>query len=149
MKKITFSIVLLLIFFIAGCQNTEYSSAGNQEEHTVSAYTPSAEDVVDMHGEIENEERFKQFLNHVEEEKKDNLRLVRYTTEGDPILYDLAYDAGEIKLTMDSRRDEYGEGSITTATCNSIQTVETGEGADYILENCQDTTDQLILITLE
>lgn len=146
MKKINTIFVLFISFLIAGCQNTENSTIKNLEENNIPDYTPTSEDVVDMHGEIENEERFKEFLNNVGKGQKDSIRVVKYTVEGDPILYDFGYDGEVIKSTTDTRRDKFGEGSINNTTCTSIEVVETTERTDYILEGCENTIDNTVLV---
>jgi len=145
-KKITFIFFLLFTLFIAGCQNTGNSTNSIQEQNDVPDYTPSSEDIVEMHGEIENMERFKEFLNNIEQEQRDNIRVVRYTTEGDPMLHDVEYDGEVIKSTTDTRRDKFGEGSINTTTCTSIEVVETTERTDYILDDCENIKDDIILV---
>ena len=71
MKKINIIFVLFISFLITGCQNTENSTIKNLEQNNIPDYTPASEDVIDMHGEIENKERFREFLNNVEKGKKD------------------------------------------------------------------------------
>lgn len=139
--------LLIIILLIMGCQNIENSTNTNQNQNNISDYNPSSEDVVDMHGEIENKERFKEFLNNVEVGQKDNIRVVRYTIEGDPMLHDLDYDGEVIKSKRDSRRDKFGDGSINTTTCTSIEVIESIERTDYVLEGCENIIDNIILVT--
>ncbi len=150
MKKV-YSIFVLFVLFvsflIAGCQNLESSTNKNLEQDTISEYIPASEDIIDLHGKIENEERFKEFLNHVETGIKDSIRVVRFTEEGDPILHDLAYDGKGIKSTQDTRRDKFGRGSIINTTCTSTEVVETAERTDYILQGCENIKDNTILVT--
>jgi hypothetical protein len=146
MKKINIIFVLFISFFITGCQNTENSTIKNLEQNNIPDYTPASEDVIDMHGEIENKERFREFLNNVEKGKEDSIRVVKYTEEGDPILHDLEYDGEVIKSTTDTRRDKFGEGSLINTTCTSIEVVETTERTDYILEGCKNTIDNTVLV---
>ncbi len=135
------------MLLIAGCQNTDNSTNHTQELKDVPDYIPSSEDVVDMHGEIENMERFEEFLNNVEQGQRDNIRVVRYTTEGDPMLHDLEYKGEVIKSTSDPRRDKFGGGSINTSTCTSVEVVEHTERTEYILDGCGNITDNIILVT--
>src|SRR3954451_13585948 len=109
MKKINSMLVMFISFLMAGCQNTENSTIKNLEQNNIPDYTLASEDVIDMHSEIENKERFREFLNNVEKGKKDSLRIVRYTVEGGPMLHDLEYDGEVIKSTTDTRRDKFGE----------------------------------------
>lgn len=127
MKKKNLLFALFISFFIVGCQNTENSTIKKPEQNNIPDYTPASEDVIDTHGEIQNIERFKEFLNNVERGKKDSLRVVRYTVEGDPMLHDLEYDGEVFKSTTDTRRDKFGEGSMIHTTCTSIEVGETAE----------------------
>lgn len=111
------------------------------------SYKPSNEDIVDTHGDITNQDKFKAFIKNVNEGKKDKIRVVRYTTEGDPMLHDLEYDGETITSTTDSTRDEFGSGKISTATCQSIEVIETSERTDYTLSGCNKTDrDNSILV---
>ncbi|WP_164462104.1 DUF4362 domain-containing protein [Bacillus sp. FJAT-42376] len=84
-------------------------------------YTPSSEDIINTHGEIKNFERFAEFTEHAEKGIKDQIRIVSYTTEGDPILQDLEFDGKLIKLRHDSSRDQYGSEEVTYASCKAIE----------------------------
>lgn len=108
-------------------------------------YISSLEDIVETHGELENKTRFDEFINHVYQGKEDHIRVVRYTKEGDPILHDLEYDGEIVKLIIDTRRDQYSQGSITQTTCTSIEEVETNESTEYILKDCERIGDKNIL----
>jgi hypothetical protein len=121
---------VLLLILISGC-----------------SYNPSEEDIVDSHGDITNIEKFMKFVENVNQGREDKIRVVRYTIEGDPILHDLEYDGEIITSTTDTTRDEYGNGSVSTATCKSINVKETAETTDYILSGCDKTDrDNSILV---
>lgn len=128
MKKAT--CLMFVLLFLSGC-----------------SYTPSDEDIVDTHSEITNVEKFMKFVKNVEEGKKDKIRVVRYTIEGDPMLHDLKYDGKTITSRTDSTRDEFGSGEISTATCESIDVIETSGGTEYRLSGCDLTNrDNSILV---
>lgn len=146
MRKINIVSVLLFSFFIAGCQNTGSTAIKKTEQHNIPDYIPTTEDILERHGEIENKERLKDFLNHVEKGQKDRIRVVRYTVEGDPILHDLDYDGVVIKSTKDKRRDKFGVGSVEDTTCTSIEMVEATERTDYNLVGCENQIDNTVLV---
>ncbi len=111
------------------------------------SYQPSEEDIVDTHGDITNLEIFMEFIENVQEGKEDKIRVVRYTTEGDPILHDLEFDGEVITSKVDSTRDEFGSGKVSTAACQSIDVIETHERTEYSLTGCSKTNrDNSILI---
>ncbi len=122
----------LTAFIIAGCQPDESTTAPKPSLE----YNQSPSDIVDMHGEITNLDTFFTFLENVSDGKKDKIRVVRYTEEGDPMLHDLEYDGKSIISTTDTRRDTYGSGEITTVSCESVATEETAERTDYTLTGC-------------
>jgi hypothetical protein len=135
MKRMLAVPILLITIVIVGCQDK------------VPKYKPSPEDVVNRYVEVENVERFQEFYHNVLNGKKDAVRVVNYTTEGDPLLHDLEYDGDVIKSTFDTRRDKFGEGSLHTATCNAIEVIETSQRTEYLLEGCGDYGyDEIITI---
>ena len=147
MKKAILLCILFIALITAGCQNEENLANTTGKQNNVPDYIPSSEDIVDMHGEIENKERFEEFLDNVGKDQKDSIRVVSYTEEGDPMIHNLEYDGAVIKSTTDTRRDKFGEGSINNTSCTSVETVETKERTDYILEGCDNTIDNIILVT--
>lgn len=130
-----------LFFILSACQETQ---SGEQE---FPPYHPATDDIVDTHGDIENIERFHQFIENIKNNNADETRIVRFTTEGDPIIQDLNFDGEVIETTLDSRRDGYGPGSLDTTTCQSIKVEEKAERTDYLLTDCkQPNIDKLILV---
>lgn len=112
MKRMFAISILFITIVIAGCQDK------------VSKYKPSSEDVINRYVEVENVERFQEFYHNVLNGKEDTVRVVNYTTEGDPLLHDLEYNGDVIKSTFDTRSDKFGEGNLHTATCNAIEVIE-------------------------
>lgn len=96
-----FLALLFLAFIISGCQS-----------NITTDYEPESGDILDEHGDITNLDKFNAFVDHVQQGKKDKIRIVHYTIEGDAILQDLDFDGKSIHSTFDSTRDEYGSGSI-------------------------------------
>lgn len=126
MKKLLLLILLLIV--VAGCSNKN-------------GYTPSKKDIVEKHGELKNFKRLDEFVENIRRTHEDGVRVVRYTIEGDPIIFDLIYNGKNIKLTSDTTRDEYGEGDINTTTCKSFQKAETEVNIKYHLSGCQMTNE--------
>ncbi len=148
MKKIYCLVMVTTFFILAGCQNAENTVENEitSDNEAIFDFVPSSEDVISMHGDIENIERFETFFNNVENGEKDKIRIVNYTTEGDPILQEVDYDGENIKITTDSRRDRYGQGGISQNTCQEIDVVEKLERTDYLLEGCKNQLDNMLLV---
>lgn len=114
---------------------------GFHPSQSLSEYIPSDEDIVSMHGKVTNANRFNLFLKHVQKAEFDEIRIVHYTVEGDPILHDLIYNGNEIHSTLDTRRDKFGEGEIGSTICKSI--VESK--SEYVLKDCKNPVHTYLL----
>jgi hypothetical protein len=115
--------VCTMFLFILGCTNSNTAD-----------YTPAKTDIVTKNsGDIENESRLKEFIKNTETGKKDTIRVVAYTKEGDPILTDLTFNGKQLEVTEDNTRDEYGNGGIRTLTCEKIIV----ESKKYSMTGCE------------
>lgn len=94
-------------------------------------------EIVETHGQLQNIVRLDAFINNVKKDKKDKVRLTRYTTEGDPIYHDLDYADSKLTFTMDTREDEFGQGAVTKSICKGIQKQELETETNYILTGCE------------
>lgn len=149
MKKILF--LILVSVFVTACQSngsTNDSTKGDiTEREDIPVYSQTAEDIVNMHGDITNINRFFTFLENVEQGRKDEIRVVSYTEEGDPILHNLDFDGKVIESSNDKRRDGFGPRTIYTSTCKSIELEEKEERTDYTLTGCKPAIhDNIILV---
>jgi Domain of unknown function (DUF4362) len=123
---------LFLVMLVGGCDEP-----GDQVEIEVGKpFTPASDDVVNRHGEIKNLDQFEAFFENVQNGKKDRIRIVRYTIEGDPILHDLEYDGDVIHSFEDSRRDTYGPGELTKMQCKKIEFTSSDRRSEYNLKEC-------------
>lgn len=117
--------VCTMFLFIFGCTNSNTASKD---------YKPAKTDIVSgNNGVIENETRLKEFIKNTETGKKDTIRVVAYTKEGDPILTDVTFTGKQLEVTEDSTRDEYGSGGIRTLTCEKVIV----EGKKYSMTGCE------------
>ena len=91
----------------------------------------------DHEGEItSNLDKLEKFIQNVENGNEDKIRIVRYTTEGDPIFDTLDYNGENIKYTYDNSRDKYGSSNKTTTTCSDLDSEITEKGIKYSLIDC-------------
>ncbi|MDP9702310.1 DUF4362 domain-containing protein [Paenibacillus polysaccharolyticus] len=96
-------------------------------------------DVVFLHGEMRNQEKWESFLQNVKKDQPDHVRVTMYTIEGDPIIHELIYDGTLFQSTYDATRDKYGSREeIMTNTCKGLELtkMERGESV-YVLTNCE------------
>ncbi|MGV2939195.1 DUF4362 domain-containing protein [Mesobacillus sp. LC4] len=140
-------IILFILFIATGCQTKERTIP--TEVSDPPEYIQSHDDIVDMHGDITNLERFYLFVDHIEQDQKDKIRIVNYTTEGAPMLHDLEFDGTEIHSTYDSTRDGYGTGSIEEVTCKGIAVVKRDSRTDYVLEECSSQKEDVVILVIE
>lgn len=83
-------------------------------------------------------EKFNAFITHFENGKSDKVRITMYTTEGDPIFYNLDYDGKKIKYTFDNSKDAFGgkgKGKQST-TCVNLEKKANDRGTAYTLSGC-------------
>lgn len=83
--------------------------------------------------------------------KKDKIRIVNYTIEGDPIFTHLNYDGNSIKIGIDNSKDKFGGNRLfnTKIKCNEL-VKEVGHLTEYRLENCDNnsSTQSYHLLTI-
>lgn len=98
-------------------------------------------DVVNMHGQVYNYSVLETFVGNVESKKRDKIRIVNYTIEGDPIFTDLNYDGNSIKVEIDNSKDKFGGNRLfnTKDKCNEL-VKEVGVTTEYRLENCDNNS---------
>lgn len=104
-------------------------------------------DVINVHGDVYNVAVLHAFLANVEEKMPDRLRIVEYTNEGDPLLYDLDYDGEKLTVEVDRSQDQYrGSGPVKTAmSCKEIRVNPGNKEDSYLLSGCQSGADFVIV----
>ncbi len=105
-------------------------------------------DVVNMHGQITNLDKWVQFMENVKNGTPDEAHVTFYTIEGDPIFQDLLYDGQTIEYTYDNTKDAFGSPKKTTAFCKSIDRNRVKQGTQYTLGQC-DRDEQTFYFTVE
>ncbi|MBB6733979.1 DUF4362 domain-containing protein [Cohnella zeiphila] len=98
-------------------------------------------DIVNAHGKLYNGEKWNTFMSSLENHAPSAVRITQYTTEGDPIFYELAYDGSSIRYTYDNSMDKFGADTGRPST--SCQNVELQKKAQdrqgYALTGCDNT----------
>ncbi|WP_079508898.1 DUF4362 domain-containing protein [Mesobacillus jeotgali] len=128
----------------SGCHSVEQTHPAETEKPD---YIPPAYAVVDHQGVITNRETFYSFLESVRRGQKHKIKVVTYTKEGDPLLHDVVFDGEKIQSIYDTTRDEYGQGTIESTTCERLAEKELGQEMEYFIEGC-DTTGGVITILI-
>lgn len=149
MRTITRISVLILLLFVSGCNNGQKSIDSNMHKDSPPPYSKTADDIIDTHGMLENKERLDEFFNNVQQGKDDHIRVVKYTIEGDPIIYSYELENKVINVTIDTTRDAYGHGEIVHKTCTSMMVNEETEKTSYVLDGCTPSVGDHIILTIE
>ena len=149
LKTINVSFVLFLILLMFGCNSEQKTTDIYMYPDNIPPYIKTPEDIIDTHGKIENKERFDEFLLHVQQGVEDHIRVVKYTEEGAPILYDYDFDKEVLNVTIDTRRDGFGQRDIVHATCTSIIVDEATKGTSYKLSDCNPKIEDNVILFVE
>lgn len=99
-------------------------------------------DVVNVHGQYSNMEKWHQFIKNIETNREDEIRITQYTIEGDPIFFELVFDGQTIKYTYDNSLDAFGSNQKRpTTNCKGIGTESNDQGREYyVLTDCDNDT---------
>lgn len=102
-------------------------------------------DIVQVHGKFMNLDRWEEFLEHVNNEEADQVRLTQYTIEGDPIFYELVYDGEYIKFTYDNAMDAFGlDQGRPSSRCLGVGIKNNEQGQEYYgLTECENDTGDM------
>lgn len=145
MKKMThINLLIMLIFILAACNmndnetNRTNADSGPQSADSTKPYVQGVEnvDVLNTHGSIEGLERMQSFYDNVQNGVLSDLRIVRYTTEGDPMITDLTYNGELLKVKDDTTRDKYGSGEIRINSCSNMIEEVNPTNTSYIAVDC-------------
>lgn len=128
---------ICLVIVIVLFSNTNYSSKEAIKNG----------DVVLTHKASYNVDHFFDFL----ERKRNALRVVVYTDEGDPIITGLTYDQRDkILFEIDSSKDKFsGNKNRQKGVCNNIIQQSVLNGVRYQLNGCSGSENSIFLFTLE
>ncbi|WP_173917879.1 DUF4362 domain-containing protein [Halobacillus sp. Marseille-Q1614] len=113
---------VLLLLLIAGCSSQisgmSLDSTDFQEK-----------EVVDKQGKLKNIQYLDDFVKSVEQGEEAEVRVTKYTVEGDQVFTRLSYEEDVINYEHDTTKDEFGTKKVTEKTCESIsreeRTIET------------------------
>ena len=137
LKTINVSFVLFLILLMFGCNSEQKTTDIYMYPDNIPPYIKTPEDIIDTHGKIENKERFDEFLLHVQQGVEDH------------ILYDYDFDKEILNVTIDTRRDGFGQRDIFQTTCTSVIVDEATKGTSYKLKGCNPEIEDNVILFVE
>lgn len=94
-------------------------------------------DVVNIHGQMRNLDRFTQFMKNVDDHVDSKIRITQLTIEGDPIFYDFDYKNNKISYTYDNSEDKFGRKNIMKTDCTGLVSEKVEQGTAYKLTGCK------------
>ena len=108
-------------------------------------------DVINMHGPIYNFVYFEDFMERVEAEETAFVRITNFTLEGNPTLYNVAFDGTEFNLEIDrSKNKERGDKPAKESlSCAEITRNEGQQLFSYTMQGCQDDSSFTLLNILK
>lgn len=124
-------ILVICAVFLGACsgQDTTISAA---------TYEIFPEDIIIKNTDgIDNIERFFAFYENVDNEKRDQVRIIQHTIEGAPVYYDVVYANKKFEITIDSTKDAYATEDMLKTTCKALNAVEVEHRTDYLLNDCK------------
>lgn len=121
MKKVVF--MFLIIFSFVACSNTNI--------------VDEKSDVIVKADGVTNIDAFKKFVANVKKGKEDQVQIVHYTTEGDPIFETVEYDGRKLRYIKDNSQDKFGDKEINFDTCREMSEEKREDRTVYTLANCE------------
>lgn len=133
MRKTIYILIFLVLVVLSACNN---ESGEPQKNAEINVKGLKNVDVLNSHGSIKGLEKMSNFHESVQKGVPSNLRIVHYTTEGDPIVTDLDYNGEFLEVKHDSTRDKFGSGTITSTKCDNLIEEVNPTNTTYIAVDC-------------
>jgi len=93
-------------------------------------------DVVNLHGKLLNPDVWAKFVSNAQAGSKDEVQVVQYTIEDDPIFNNMSFDGETIRNIYDNTHDVYGRPIKRYSFCNSLEEKKSDRGMIYTLASC-------------
>ncbi|WP_441912030.1 DUF4362 domain-containing protein [Paenibacillus sp. MCAF9] len=135
MVRRNMAFIVLAMLMLAGCAGQEQDKVPKQTSASDEPYDYTIneiEDVIARSGEVTNSEKLDAFVSGA----VDQVRVVRFITEGNPIFYNLAWAEDQIEVRYDTSQDQYGSSSVKTYSCDGLKKEESGRAYAYKLSGC-------------
>ncbi|ASS74224.1 hypothetical protein CIG75_03980 [Tumebacillus algifaecis] len=131
-----FLVLFCFLMLATGCSSTQQYSSETAIQNG---------DVISEGPKTGNLDKFYKFLSDMESQQPSDVKITRYTKEGDPIFFTMQYDGKKIKVFIDSSKDKFG-GGTQTFQCLSIEKDEHAYETEYSLTGCDISSPLNILI---
>lgn len=92
-------------------------------EYDISTATTNGDTIRSISG-VFNLVNLDDFMKYYNRSKFDYIRITSYTVEGQPIIQEIVYQDGKLRLTIDTTRDDFGLKSIKSYTVNKLAKTE-------------------------
>jgi len=93
-------------------------------------------DIVNVHGKLSNLDVWEKFVSNVVAGVRDEVQIVKYTIEGEPIFDNLSFDGETIRHIYDNTHDSYGKPTKLYEFCKAIEEKKMDSGTEYNLVSC-------------
>jgi hypothetical protein len=130
-RKLLLTLVIISVFSIpAFCtiKDTETSAERMRtyvsikklpHAYDISTALANGDAINSLHGRF-NTDRLEDFIQSYKKRIFDYVRTTQYTDEGQPVIHELVYKNGKLRLTIDTTRDDFGKKSIEGYTVKKI-----------------------------
>lgn len=122
--------ILAILMVLTGC-SSKYSPELAKENG----------DVVVDYGIVGNVEKLDAFISNIDKNQRAEVKITRFTKEGDPVFIYLKYDAKSIKVNRDSSMDKFGSGNSKSYICSQMKKEVKEKGTNYSLDGCEQSLD--------
>lgn len=140
---------LQFLSIIAGVVVIAVLFCGNKTTKYTLSMAKKNNDIIDVHGEITNMYKLEKFCDNINNGHADSIRITRYNSEGEAIIYDIDYDGEIINCSVDRRRDstaKHTNRKITVYQFKKLYIRRDENVIEYFLTNTG-TKDLSILVT--
>jgi PBP1b-binding outer membrane lipoprotein LpoB len=129
----TIAAIAVTMLLLVGCAGQEQATVPKQNADEAYDYAINeSKDVIAKSNEVTNSEKLDAFISG----SADQVRVVRFITEGNPIFYNLLRIEKQIEVRYDTSQDKYGSSSVKTYLCDTLQKEATGRAYAYKLSGC-------------
>lgn len=140
---------LQLFSIVAGIVIIGVLFCGNKATSYTLEMAKKNKDVIDVHGKITNMYKVEQLYDNVNSGQSDSIRITRYNTNGEAIIYDIDYDGEIINCSVDRTRDstaKSGDRKVNVYQYMKLYIRRDESVTEYFLTGA-DSKDLSILVT--